>query len=135
MATMIFVNLPVKDLDKSKAFFAHLGYTFNEQFTNEKAACMVISDTIFCMLLTEAFFKTFIKKEICNATRSTETILSLSANSKAEVEATVNKAVEAGGTATDVRDYGWMFQWGFEDLDGHMWELAYMDMGAIPQQP
>lgn len=134
MATKIFVNLPVKDLDKSIAFFTKLGFTFNPQFTDENATCMIVSDDIFVMLLVEPYFKTFTKKEISNATKSTEVILCLSADSKEKVNEMVNKAVEAGGvTPNQLNDQGWMYQWGFQDLDGHLWEIAYMDQTAIPQ--
>ena len=134
MATKIFVNLPVKDLEKSKDFFGKLGYTFNPQFTNDKAACMVISEDIFTMLLVEPFFKTFIKKEIADASKSTEAIICLSADSREAVDDLVNKAVAAGGaTPNDKQDQGAMYSWGFQDLDGHLWEVVYMDMAAMSQ--
>jgi len=135
MPTQIFVNLPVKNLDKSIAFFKHLGFSFNAQFTNEKATSMIISDTIYVMLLTESFFKTFTSKSISDAHQSTEVINCLSAESADKVNEMVNKAVEAGGKATTKQDHGWMYQWGFEDLDGHLWEIAYMDMSKLPQNP
>ena len=119
MATQVFINLPVKDLDKSKAFFAHLGYKFNPQFTDENAACMIISDTIYAMLLTEPFFKNFIKKEISNAHKTTEVIVCLSCDSRAKVDEVVKKAVEAGGkTPVPPQDHGFMYGHGFQDLDG-----------------
>ncbi len=136
MARQIFVNLPVKDLEKSKAFFEQLGFTFNPQFTNNDGACMVISDTIFAMLLTVPFFQTFIKKPVADATKSTEVLICLSCENRAEVDALVAKALAAGGTApNDPQDHGFMYAHGFEDLDGHIWELAYMDMSAMPAQP
>lgn len=132
MTTQIFVNLPVKDLDKSKAFFAHLGYTFNPQFTDENAACMIISDTIYAMLLTEPFFKGFTKKEIANAHKTTEVLVCLSCKSRAEVEATIKKAVEAGGkTPVPPQDLGFMYGHGFEDLDGHQWEFMFMEPSHV----
>ena len=135
MPQQIFVNLPVKDLERSKAFFAHLGYSFNPQFTNEQAACMVISDTIYAMLLVEPFFQTFTKKAICDAKKSTEVLLCLSCDSREQVDTLVAKALEAGGaTPMDKQDHGFMYGHGFEDLDGHQWELMYMDMGAAPAQ-
>ena len=136
MTRQIFVNLPVKDLERSKAFFAHLGYSFNPQFTNEQAACMVISDTIYAMLLVEPFFQTFTKKPISDAKASTEVLLCLSCDSREHVDSLVAKALQAGGTAPiDKQDHGFMYGHGFEDLDGHQWELMYMDMSAMPTQP
>ena len=134
MATQIFVNLPVKDLNKSIDFFTKLGFTFNPQFTDEKATCMVVSEQIYIMLLVEEFFKTFTKKEIADATKSTEVITCLSAESREKVDEMVRKAIEAGGTApTEKQDHGWMYQHGFQDLDGHLWEIAYMDESAMNQ--
>jgi predicted lactoylglutathione lyase len=135
MNKQIFVNLPVKDLDRSKAFFSHLGYTFNPQFTNEQGACMVISDTIYTMLLVEPFFQGFTKKPISDATRSTEVLICLSCESREEVDQLVAKALEAGGKAPNpVQDHGFMYAHGFEDLDGHQWEVMFMDMSAVPAQ-
>lgn len=134
MPTMIFVNLAVKDLKKSMDFFSALGYTFNPQFTDEKAACLVISDTIFAMLLTEPFFQTFTAKKIIDAKSQVEVLTCLSANSKQEVDDMVAKAIAAGGsTPRAAQDMGFMYSHGFQDLDGHNWEYAYMDMSAIPQ--
>lgn len=128
MNKQIFVNLPVKDLDKSKAFFAALGYTFNPQFTDENAACMIISDnTIYAMLLKESFFKTFTSKHIASAHEVTEVLNCLACESRDEVDQMVAKAVAAGAKAPRApQDYGFMYSHGFEDLDGHIWELAYM---------
>ncbi|MGN8070614.1 VOC family protein [Mucilaginibacter sp. SG564] len=135
MATQIFVNLPVKDLNKSIEFFTSLGYSFNPQFTNEQGASLVISDNIFFMLLTEPFFKSFIKKDIADATKVAETINCISVDSRETVDEIVHKAVAAGATVpNEKQDYGWMYSHGFQDLDGHLWEFAYMDMSAIPQQ-
>jgi uncharacterized protein len=131
-ATKIFVNVSVKDLERSKQFFSKLGYTFNPQFTNDDAACMVISEDIFAMLLTEAHFKQFTKKPIADATKTTETIIALSASSRDAVNAIVEKALAAGGKRyAEPNDHGFMFQWGFEDLDGHIWEHVWMDPSAI----
>lgn len=130
MATpqMIFVNLPVRDLDASKAFFAALGYTFNPQFTNQDAACMVVSDSIYVMLLVEPFFQTFTRQPLCDARRQTEVITCLSAASRAAVDQLVDKALAAGASEPmPARDYGFMYQRGFQDLDGHLWEVAHMD--------
>ena len=128
MNKQIFVNLPVKDLNKSKAFFAALGYTFNPQFTNEHGACMVISEnSIYAMLLTEPFFKTFIDKPIAQAHEVTEVLTCLSCESRQEVDDIVAKALAAGGKVPRApQDHGFMYGHGFEDLDGHIWELAYM---------
>lgn len=132
MATKIFVNLPVKDLDKAKAFFGKLGYTFNTQFTDEKAACMVISEDIYAMLLTEPFFKTFIDKEIADTSRCKEALICLSADSREQVDELMNKAIAAGAkTPREKNDMGFMYSHGFEDLDGHTWEIMWMDPAAI----
>lgn len=134
MATQIFVNLPVKDLKKSVDFFTALGYTFNPQFTDENATCMIVSDDhIYVMLLVEKFFKTFTPKPIADAKAATEVLVALSCESRAQVDEMVRKAVAAGGRApTQPQDLGFMYQHGYEDLDGHMWELVYMEPGAIP---
>lgn len=132
VATQIFVNLPVKNLNKSIAFFTKLGFKFNPQFTDETATCMIVSDSIFVMLLTEAKFKTFTPKAICDATKSAEVLLALSCESRAEVDELVRKAVSAGGTTySESKDYGFMYQHGFQDLDGHIWELLWMDPAHI----
>lgn len=134
MATQIFVNLPVKDLNRSKAFFTQLGYTFNQQFTDEKAACMIISDTIYVMLLVETFFQTFTKKEIADAHKTVECSIALSADSKEAVNEMVDKAVAAGATIpNDASDYGFMYQHSFEDLDGHHWEYIWMAPNGVPE--
>lgn len=133
MAKQIFINLPVKDLNKSVAFFTKLGFSFNPQFTDEKATCMIIGENIFAMLLVEPFFKTFTKKEIANAHTSTEVLIALDATSRDEVKSMVSKAVAAGGTQyMDPQDHGWMYQHSFADLDGHQWEILYMDESALP---
>jgi predicted lactoylglutathione lyase len=129
----IFVNLPVRDLERSKRFFGDLGFSFEPKFTDENAACMVVSDTIFVMLLVESFFKTFIDKPVCDATRSAEVLVCLSCDSRAEVDRLVAKAVAAGGTAPrEPKDYGFMYQHGFQDPDAHIWELVYMVPGEQP---
>ena len=136
MSTKIFVNLPVKDLDRTVAFFTALGFRFNPQFTNEKATCMIISEEAFVMLLVEPFFKGFTPKPVADATKSTEVLLCLSADSRAAVDDMVAKAVAAGGsTPSKPQDHGFMYQHGFEDLDGHLWEVAYMNMSALPANP
>lgn len=132
MPRQIFVNLPVKDLEKTKAFFAALGFTFNAQFTNDDAACMVVSDTIYVMLLTEPFFARFTKKEIVDAKQATEVLVALSAESREAVDAFAAKAVAAGGRIQrDPDDYGWMYSQSIEDIDGHIWEVVWMDPNHI----
>lgn len=134
MAKRIFVNLPVKDLDRSVAFFTRLGFSFNPQFTDENATCMIVSENIFVMLLTEKFFQGFTKKPIADATKSTEVLIALDADSRAQVDDMVQKAVAAGGsTYMEAKDHGWMYQHSFADPDGHQWELAYMDESALSQ--
>ena len=134
MATKIFVNLPVKNLSKSIAFFTRLGYTFNPQFTDETATCMIVSEDIYIMLLTVEKFKMFTKKEIADATQSTEAIICLSADSREKVDEMINKALEAGGsTPNEKQDNGFMYGWGYQDLDGHLWEVMWMDPGAVNQ--
>jgi uncharacterized protein len=132
MSTQIFVNLPVKDLDRSKEFFAKLGFSFNAQFTDENAACMVVSESIYIMLLTRKFFQSFIPTEICDATKSTEVLVCLSCESRAEVDEMIRKAIAAGGkTYKDPQDHGFMYQHGFQDLDGHIWEIVFMEPSAV----
>ncbi|MDR7376126.1 putative lactoylglutathione lyase [Rhodoferax ferrireducens] len=132
MARQIFVNLPIKNMERSQAFFRSLGFDFNPQFTNEKGACLVISETIYAMLLVESFFQSFTKKTITDTATSTEVLICLSCDSRVEVDALVAKALAAGGTAPNApQDLGFMYSHGFEDLDGHIWELAYMDMAAM----
>jgi predicted lactoylglutathione lyase len=132
MGTKIFVNLPVKDLDKTKEFFAKLGFSFNPQFTDKNAACMVISEDIYAMLLVEQFFKTFTKKEIVDAKKSTEVLLALSAESKEKVDEMLSKALAAGAKEPRERqDQGFMYGRSLEDPDGHIWEIFWMDPKAI----
>ncbi len=135
MATKVFINLPVKNLDKSISFFTNLGFTFNPQFTDEKAGCMIISENIFAMLLTDSYFQTFTKKQVCDAKTATEVLITLDADSKEELQYLVEKAKESGAVIySEPQDHGWMYQHGFADLDGHQWELAYMDVSQFPQQ-
>ena len=131
MATRIFVNLPVRNLERSVEFFSRLGYTFNPRFTDETATCMIVAEDIFVMLLTEPKFKTFTPKEICDATKSTEVLLCLTCESRADVDERVRTAVAAGGTTYRApEDYGFMYEHGFQDPDGHIWELIFMEPGA-----
>ena len=134
MSKNIFVNLPVKDLSKSMEFFTKLGFKFNPQFTDDKAACMIIGENIYAMLLLEKFFKTFTKKEISNAKKSTEVLIAVDTESKEKVDEMINKAVKAGGSIYNKpQDHVWMYGHSFADLDGHQWEVLYMDEDAIPK--
>jgi predicted lactoylglutathione lyase len=133
MATRIFVNLPVKNLDASIEFFNQLGFTFDPRFTDETATCLIVGESIFVMLLTEEKFQSFTPKPICDATQSTEVLVCLTRESRAEVDDMVRKAVAAGGTTyNQPQDHGFMYGHGFQDLDGHIWELVHMDAGAVP---
>ncbi|HWL08085.1 MAG TPA: VOC family protein [Planctomicrobium sp.] len=131
MSKKVFINLPVKDLNKSMEFFRSLGYTFNPDFTDETAACMVISEEIYSMLITEARFQEFIPNSICDATKSTEVLVALTCDSREEVDELVTKAIHSGATTySDPKDYGFMYYRSFQDLDGHIWELCHMDASA-----
>ena len=123
------MNLAVKNLDKTKEFFSNLGYTFNQQFSDDKAACMVISETIYAMLISEAYFKTFIpNKEISDTSKSKEVLLALSADSRQQVDELADKAIAAGGkNFRDPDDHEFMYSRSFEDLDGHVWEVFWMN--------
>jgi uncharacterized protein len=126
--TLIFANLPVKDLKKSTEFYTKLGFSVNPKFSDEKATCIVISETIFVMLLTEPFFKSFISKSVADSKSVTEVLLSISTESREAVDILVNKALNAGGTkARDPEDHGFMYGWSFQDPDGHIWEPFWMD--------
>lgn len=132
MPRKIFVNLPVKDLPASKAFFARLGFTFNAQFTNDDAASLVISDDIYVMLLTPGHFNKFSPLPMADATKTKEVLNCLSCESRAEVDEMIAKAVAAGATTYNTpQDYGFMYGHGFQDLDGHVWELMWMDPGFV----
>jgi predicted lactoylglutathione lyase len=132
MNTKIFVNLPVADLNASRAFFGKLGYTFNPQFTNDDAACMVISDDIYAMLITHGYFKQFTPKEIADAKKTTEVLVCLSAESRQGVDELCDKAMAAGaGKCRDPQDYGFMYGRSFQDPDGHIWEIMWMDPAHV----
>ena len=129
---MIFVNLPVKSVAASRAFFGALGYGFNEQFSNEETACMVVDENIFVMLLEHQRFRDFITGEISDATKATEVLTCLSTDSRAEIDDILAKALAAGAKPwKPVLDMGPMYGCSFQDLDGHVWEYMYMDMAAI----
>lgn len=136
MATSIFINLAVKDLERSKEFFASLGYSFNEKFTNDKAACLVMSDTIYAMLLTEEFFQTFTDKELADTSESVEVLNALSCESKEQVDEMLEKGLSAGGREPrEPQDLGFMYSRALEDLDGHVWEFFWMDEAAAENGP
>lgn len=131
----IFVNLPVRDLARSVEFFTALGFAFNPQFTDDKATCMIVSEEAFVMLLTQPFFKTFTKREICDTSTHTEGLFALSCESRADVDDMVKKAVAAGGKhAMEPQDHGFMYGWSFYDIDGHHWEVVWMDPATIQPQ-
>ena len=133
MSAKIFINLPVKDLNNSVEFFTKLGFTFNPQFTNEEATCMIIGENIFAMLLIEKRFKDFTKKDIADATKTTEVLIAIDAESREKVIEMVANAKAAGGSIyMDPADHGWMYQHSFADLDGHQWEVLFIDENAIP---
>ncbi|MBP3963006.1 VOC family protein [Paenibacillus lignilyticus] len=133
-AKSMFVNLPVKDLKKSIAFFTAVGFEFNPNFTDDNATCMVIGENIYSMLLVEEYFKTFTKKEIADASKTTEVLIALMVESRQKVDKLVDDAIAAGGhIAKETQDLGFMYQRSFLDLDGHHWEIGYMDESAIPQ--
>ncbi|KIA99547.1 MULTISPECIES: VOC family protein [unclassified Flavobacterium] len=135
MATKIFINLPVADLQKAMSFYSAIGFTNNPQFTDETAACMVLTEEIYVMLLTHSKFNEFTKKEIGNTFKTASVINSLSVDSTQEVNTMIDKAVGAGGKeSSEAKDYGFMQQRSFEDLDGHLWEVLYMDLTKFPQQ-
>ena len=128
---MMFVNLAVRDLKKSMDFFSKLGFEYDPKFTDNKAACMIVSDKAFVMLLEEPFFRTFTKRQLCDTSRQTEGLFALSCTSRAEVDDLVKKAIAAGGThAMDAQDHGFMYGWSFYDPDGHHWEVLWMDPKA-----
>jgi len=132
VSTKIFVNLPVKDLERSVEFFTKLGYRFDPRFTDENATCMIIREDIFAMLLVEKFFETFTPKPVADAKHSTEVLVGLSAESREEVDRIVETALAAGARRyKEPEDQGFMYGWGFEDLDGHIWEYFWMEPTAV----
>jgi uncharacterized protein len=132
----MFINLPVKDLKKSMAFFKALGFSFNPQFTDDNAACLVIGNNLFAMLLTETYFKSFIKKSIADSAKTTEVLIAVSVENRAKVDEIADKALKSGGLpSTDTQDHGWMYTRNFQDPDGHIWEFLYADLSQFPAQP
>ncbi|HEY3786885.1 MAG TPA: VOC family protein [Steroidobacteraceae bacterium] len=132
MIRQIFVNLPVKDLERSKTFFKGIGFSFNAQFTDDTAACMVISDTIYAMLLTHPKAKQFTSKEIADAHTTTEVFVALTVDNRSQVQELVDRAIRNGAKESrPPQDYGFMFGRSFEDPDGHIWEVFWMDPSQI----
>lgn len=133
MSKQIFINLPVKDLKKSIIFFRKLGFKFNPQFTDDKAACMIIGENIYSMLLLEKFFKSFTKKKVADAKKTTEVLIAIDVKSRKDVDRMIKKAVAVGGSLYNKpQDHGWIYGHSVADLDGHQWEVLYMDESKIP---
>ncbi|HLU66855.1 MAG TPA: VOC family protein [Kofleriaceae bacterium] len=129
----LYVNLAVRDLERSVEFFTGLGFEFNPHFTDDKAACMVISEEASVMLLTEPFFRTFTRRDVCDTSAQTEGLFALSCASREEVDQIVERAVASGGKpAMAATDHGFMYAWSFYDLDDHHWEVLWMDPSAAP---
>ncbi|MDO7906204.1 VOC family protein [Paenibacillus sp. JX-17] len=127
-----FVNLAVQDLQVTMDFFQAIGFSFNPMFTNEDAACMVINESTYVMLLTHDHFRKFTKKAIANPSESTEVLIALTAESREQVDQIMNTALQSGGrAASEPQDHGFMYQQSFQDPDGHIWEVFYMDESAV----
>lgn len=134
MATKIFINLAVDNPDRSAAFFSGLGFTFNPQYTDENATCMIIAENIFAMLIAKNRFKDFTKKEICDTSRFTEVLLAIDAESREKVDEMAKKALATGGSVSlEPQDQGWMYSQSFNDPDGHQWEIFYMNENTNEQ--
>lgn len=135
MPRNLYVNLPVKNLDRTVDFFATLGFAFNPKFTDENATCMIVNDSTSVMLLVEPYFATFTRKPVSDAHKATETLLAISVDSRAEVDDFVARAIAKGATEyAEPKDYGFMYQRGIADLDGHQWEVFHMDESQFPAQ-
>jgi predicted lactoylglutathione lyase len=135
MTRQIYVNLPVKDLNKTVEFFTKLGFTFNPQFTDENATCMIIDSNIFVMLLVEKYFGTFTKKAISDTTKDTEVIIALATESREKVDEMLSNVLKAGGSEPrEPQDHGWMYGRSFQDINGHLWEVIYMDEKALKKE-
>jgi uncharacterized protein len=133
MPRQIFVNLPVKDLNRSVEFFTKLGYTFNPDFTDENATCMIVGDNNYAMLLVEDYFRTFTDRRVIDAHKEVEVLIAVSLDSREEVDDQIARAREAGATIPrEAQDHGFMYQHAFQDPDGHLWEVFYMDLSAFP---
>ncbi|PTV72819.1 VOC family protein [Agrobacterium pusense] len=124
---MIFVNLPVKNIETSRAFFTALGFTFNPEYSDDRTLCMIVEENIFVMLLQEERFRDFINGDIADAKRSTEVLTCLSAGSREEIDRMIEAALASGGSRwKPVQDHGFMYAGSFQDPDGHVWELVHM---------
>lgn len=135
MASKIFVNLPVEDLQRSIDFFSQLGFRFDPKFTDDTATCMIIGENIFAMLLTESRFRDFTDRDIADGHKVTEVLIAIDMESKEAVNEVVKKAISAGGSVySDPMDHGWMYQHAFADLDGHQWEIMWMDESQMPEE-
>lgn len=135
MTRQIYVNLPVKDLNKTVEFFTKLGFTFNPQFTDENATCMIVDSNIFVMLLVDRFFQTFTKKAVCNTTKDTEVIIALASESREKVDEMLSNVLKAGGSEPrEPQDHGWMYGRSFQDINGHLWEVIYMNENALKKE-
>ncbi len=135
MVKQIFINLPVKDLNKTNTFFSGLGFSFNPQFSNEIATCVILGENIFAMLLKEDFFKSFTTKEICDAKKSVEVLNCIQVESREKVDELLTIATASGGKEhREKQDHGWMYARTMEDIDGHIWEIMFADPSAMPQQ-
>lgn len=133
METKIFLNLPVKDLNRAVTFFTQLGFSFNPKFTDDKAVCLIIGNNINAMLLMEEFYKTFTHKQICNTATTSEVLISISVETREKVDKLIEDVVKAGGSEyMETKDYGWMYHRSFLDIDGHHWEAFFMDESQIP---
>jgi predicted lactoylglutathione lyase len=128
----LFLNLPVRDLKRAVDFFTHLGFTFNAQFTDDSATCMVINEGAYAMLLVEPRFQGFTKRQICDTGKHVEALFAFNADSRADVDDIVKRALAAGGSpAMPPQDHGFMYGWSFHDPDGHQWEVFYMDPSHV----
>ena len=131
----IYVNLPVKDIQKTKDFWTKLGFTINEQFSDEKAACVVLNDNTFVMFLTEEYFQTFSERPVPKGD-TTQVLVAIGLDSREEVDQVVNAAIANGATQHEKpQDYGWMYQNSFWDINGHGWNVTFADLSQMPAQP
>ena len=131
----VFINLPVDDVTKSTEFFTELGFSFDSRFADERANCMILNDQAYVMLLAKDFYQTFTKKDLCNTATHNEGIFCVSASSREDVDELVHKALAAGGQpSNEAMDHGFMYGWSFQDIDGHLWEVMFMDPNANPQE-
>lgn len=127
----LFVNLPVQNLDRAVAFYTQLGYSFNPQFTDENATCMILGENLFAMLLVRPFFQTFTQKELIDPQRQVQTLVALPVDGREAVDALLEKVIAAGGKPHEPKDYGFMYQRAYDDLDGNTWEIFHMDPNAM----